>query len=141
MERLRRSAAFVQEISMVAEVEGVVVGHILLTKIAVCDGGVRYESLALVPVSVLPEYQGQGIGSALIEVAYTKARELGFESIVVLGHKDCYPRFGYKLASEFGISLPFDVPEEYVMAVELTPDALKNIKRVVEYDPAFNVKA
>ena len=138
VERLRVSSSFISELSLVAEVDAQVVGHILLTKISICDGDIKYQSLALAPVSVLPEYQGHGVGSALIKAAHTKAIALGYGSVVILGHKDYYPRFGYKTASQFGISLPFDVPEEYVMAIELISNALDGVRGVVEYDPAFS---
>ena len=138
VERLRFSGSFIPELSLVAEVDGEVVGHILLTKISICDGDIKHQSLALAPVSVLPEFQGRGIGSALIKAAHTKAIALGYGSVVILGHKDYYPRFGYKTASQFGITLPFDVPDEYVMVVELIPDALDGVSGVVEYDPAFS---
>ena len=138
VERLRASGSFIPELSLVAEVDGEVVGHVLLTKISICDSDIKHQSLALAPVSVLPEYQGRGIGSALIEAAHTKAIALGYGSVVILGHKDYYPRFGYKTASQFGISLPFDVPEEYVMAIELIPNALDGVCGVVEYDPTFS---
>ena len=136
--RLRLSGSFIPELSLVAEIDGEVAGHILLTKISICDGDIKHQSLALAPVSVLPEYQGRGVGSALIKAAHTKAIALGYGSVVILGHKDYYPRFGYKTASQFGISLPFDVPEEYVMAVELTPNAFDDVRGVVEYDTAFS---
>ena len=138
VERLRMSGSYILELSLLAEIEGKVVGHILLTKISICDGDIKHQSLALAPVSVLPEYQGRGVGSALIKAAHAKAIALGYGSVVILGHKDYYPRFGYKTASQFGISLPFDVPEEYVMAIELIPNALDGVCGIVEYDPAFS---
>ena len=138
VERLRMSGSYILELSLLAEVDGKVVGHILLTNISICDGDIKHQSLALAPVSVLPEYQGRGVGSALIKAAHAKAIALGYGSVVILGHKDYYPRFGYKTASQFDISLPFDVPEEYVMAIELIPNALAGVCGVVEYDPAFS---
>ena len=138
VERLRVSGSYIPELSLVAEVDGEVVGHVLFTKISICDGDIKHQSLALAPVSVLPEYQGCGIGSTLIKAAHTKAIALGYGSVVILGHKDYYPRFGYKTASLFGITLPFDVPEEYVMAIELIPNALDGVRGVVEYDSAFS---
>ncbi len=139
VERLRRSPSFIPELSLVARVGGEIVGHILLTKIKINSNAESFPSLALAPVSVLPLYQGRGIGGALIERAHAIARSLGYGSVVLLGHKDYYPRFGYKQCSEFGISLPFEVPNEYCMAIELTSDALRGVSGVVEYDPAFGV--
>ncbi len=87
--------------------------------------------------AVLPNYQGNGIGGHLIEFAHKKARELGFESIILLGHPTYYPKFGYRKASDFDIKLPFDVPVENCMAIELVEDALKNVNGMVEYPKEF----
>ena len=81
--------------------------------------------------------KGKGIGSQLIEFVHEKARELGFESVILLGHPTYYPKFGYSKASEFDIQLPFDVPDENCMAIELILDALKNVNGVVEYSKEF----
>ncbi len=137
VERLRHSASFVPELAMVAETDGRLVGHILLTKVKIKNGTAEYPSLALAPVSVLPECQGRGIGSQLIREAHQVARQLGFTSIVLVGHAAYYPRFGYERLSQFGIRLPFDVPDENAMAIELIDDALKNVSGEVVYDAAF----
>ncbi|WP_316815431.1 N-acetyltransferase [Pedobacter nyackensis] len=137
VERLRNSGAFVPGLSLVAEVEDHLVGHILLTEIEIKTSEDKIKSLALAPVSVLPEFQGKGIGGKLIEAAHERARDLGYQSVVLLGHEKYYPRFGYRLAEEFGISLPFDVPKENCMAIELQPNALKNIQGEVVYPKAF----
>ncbi len=136
--RLRNSESFIAELSLVAELDGQIVGHIILTKIKINNNADSFVSLALAPVSVLPAYQGKGIGGALIKQAHEIARSMGYGSVVLLGHKDYYPRFGYRLCSEFGISLPFEVPAEYCMAIELTEGGLSGVSGVVEYDPAFN---
>jgi predicted N-acetyltransferase YhbS len=79
---LRASNAFIPELSIVAETEGKIVGHILLTKIKIRNDSTEFDSLALAlalaPVSVLPELQGKGIGRKLILEAHKKAKELGF---------------------------------------------------------------
>lgn len=137
VERLRKSDGFVPELSLVAEINGKIVGYILLTKISIKDKLDAYPSLALAPVAVAPKFQGQGIGAQLIERAHEEAIKKGFESVVILGHQDYYPRFGYLKASEFGIKLPFDVPEEYCLAKELIPNGLKDKSGIVEYNQAF----
>jgi predicted N-acetyltransferase YhbS len=101
------------------------------------DGKNEFVSLALAPVSVLPEMQGKGVGTMLIEQAHQKARELGYKSIVLLGHEKYYPRFGYQQADTFGINLPFDVPKENCMAVELTKGGLDGVRGMVEYPKEF----
>lgn len=137
VERLRNSEVFIPELSLIAVVNNNVVGYILLTKIAIKNNNDEYVSLALAPVAVLPEYQNKGIGDSLIRAAHKKAVELGYNSVILLGHKNYYPRFGYKTARNFGIQLPFDIPEENCMAIELTINALKNVKGIVIYPKAF----
>lgn len=138
VERLRSSEAFVPELSLIAEVNNQIVGYILLTKINIIDANTNsYTSLALAPVAVLRMFQGKGIGGKLIETAHRKAKDLGFSSVVLLGHENYYPRFGYKLTKEFGIKLPFDVPEANCMAIELNENSLKNVNGIVQYPKEF----
>lgn len=141
VERLRNSDAFIPELSMVAEADHQIVGYILLTKIIIEDENQKnYTSLALAPVAVSPEFQGKGIGGKLIKEAHQKAKELGFGSVVLLGHENYYPKFGYKLTKEFGIKLPFEVPEANCMVIELTENALQNVNGVVRYPKEFGIE-
>ncbi|MDQ0242938.1 putative N-acetyltransferase YhbS [Bacillus fengqiuensis] len=94
--------------------------------------------MALAPVSVVPEYQKKGIGSQLIHTALKNAKERGYHSVIVLGHKSYYPKFGFKTASSWNIKAPFEVPDEVFMALELTADSLKNVQGVVHYSKAFS---
>ncbi|HYE12565.1 MAG TPA: N-acetyltransferase [Patescibacteria group bacterium] len=134
---LRRSDAFVPELSIVAEADENIVGHIMLTKLIIKNDESSYESLALAPVSVLPRYQNQGIGSLLIIEGLEIARELGFKSVIVLGHDKYYPRFGFKPASSWGINAPFNVPDRNFMALELESGSLDNVSGVVVYPKEF----
>ncbi|MCL1671977.1 GNAT family N-acetyltransferase [Elizabethkingia ursingii] len=138
VERLRNSEAFIPELSIVAEINQNIAGHILLTRIKVINNkNEEFDSLALAPVSVLPEYQGKGIGGKLIETAHKKAKELGFGSVILLGHENYYPRFGYEIAKKYGIKLPFEVPDENCMAIELIKGALEGVEGTVVYPKAF----
>ena len=139
VERLRKSNAFVPELSMVCEIENKIIGHILLTKLKIKNEQEEFDSLSLAPISVLPEYQGKGVGGTLIKEAHKKARELGFKSIILLGHEKYYPKFGYERADKFGIELPFEVPKENCMAIELIENGLQGISGTVEYPKEFNV--
>ena len=124
VERLRQSEAYIPELSLVAETNtGKIVGHILLSKVA--------------PLSVLPEFQRQGIGGMLLREAHRRAALLGYKAVLLLGHKDYYPRFGYRKASSYGIRFPFNAPDECCMAVELEPDGLKDVHGLVCYPNAF----
>jgi predicted N-acetyltransferase YhbS len=134
--RLRRSDAFVPELSLVAE-DDEIVGHILLTKVKIKKEDFTKESLALAPVSVLPDYQNKGVGKRLMTEALRVAKESGFQSVIVLGHPAYYPKFGFKPASQWGIQAPFEVPDDVFMALELVDHALDGISGVVEYPRAF----
>ncbi|HEK9102081.1 N-acetyltransferase [Bacillus pfraonensis] len=135
--RLRKSNTFIPELSLVA-VDKEIIGHVLLSKIKIVDGDKSVDSLALAPVSVAREYQKKGIGSLLISSVIRKAKELGYHSVIVLGHKEYYPKFGFKPASLWNIRAPFDVPDEVFMAMELTENALQNVQGVVQYSEAFS---
>ncbi|WP_116106099.1 GNAT family N-acetyltransferase [Lewinella sp. IMCC34191] len=137
VERLRDTAAFVPELSLVAEKEERIVGYILLTKIDIQGRDRNHPSLALAPVAVHPDFRGRGVGTALIREAHRRAYAIGFGSVVLLGHAAYYPRFGYRPAHHFGIELPFDVPAENAMVVELRPGSLKGVSGRVRYAPAF----
>jgi predicted N-acetyltransferase YhbS len=135
--KLRKGDVFVPELSLVAEINAEIVGHIMLTKLLVKDGEKKYESLALAPISVLPEYQNKGIGSKLILQGLKIAKEMGFKSVIVLGHDKYYPRFGFRSASKWGIKAPFDVPDESFMALELENGGLDGIAGTVVYSKEF----
>ncbi|MNQ02449.1 acetyltransferase [compost metagenome] len=138
VERLRNSDSFVPELSLVAEIDGQIVGYILMTKIKIVNDNLQKTiSLALAPVAVLKKYQGKGIGGKLIRKAHQKAKELEFSSVILLGHEKYYPRFGYKMTKNYEIKLPFEVPDENCMLIELTEDALKDVKGIVEYPKEF----
>ncbi len=138
VERLRNSEAFIPELSIVAEIDGKIVGHILVTKLKIKGKFNEFDSLALAPISVLPEFQGKGIGGKLILESHKKAKELGHKSIVLFGHEKYYPKFGYKQADKFGIELPFKVPKENCMVIELIENGLNGISGIVEYPKEFN---
>lgn len=138
--RLRTSASFIPELSLVAEIPGRIVGYLLMTKIHILNAqGDRFDSLALAPVAVRPEFQGQGIGGELISAAHQIASGLGYVSVMLLGHQQYYPRFGYKPLKHFGIRLPIDVPDENCMGVELKNGALKNVNGVIRYPKEFGI--
>ena len=137
VERLRNSKAFIPQLSIVAEADGIIVGHILLTNIQIKNDQESFESLALAPVSVKPSHQKLGIGGQLIKEAHRIAKELGYKSIVLLGHAEYYPKFGYQLCRNYGIKIPFDAPEENCLVVELIEDGLKGVNGMVEYAKEF----
>lgn len=136
---LRTANGYVPELSLVATVENSLVGHILFSKIFIVSGDARFETLALAPMSVHPGYQKQGVGARLITQGLESARDLGFGSVVVLGHEHYYPKFGFLPASRWGIRAPIEVPDNVFMAKELQPGSLNNISGVAEYPVEFSV--
>lgn len=135
--RLRNSNEFIKELSLIAEDENKILGHVLLTKALIKAESTSYETLALAPLAVLPEYQKSGIGKNLMNKAIERARELGYKSIVVLGHEKYYPKFGFEKASKYGVKAPFEVPDEAYMILELLPGGLNGVSGIVEYSKAF----
>lgn len=137
VERLRETNAFIPELSLVAEQENEIIGHILLTRIEIKKTQRSFEALSLAPVSVKPAYQRQGVGGKLIQEAQKKAYDLGYKAIALVGHEDYYPRFGYQAASKFNIQFPFEAPDESCMILELEKDILKEVDGMIEYPEAF----
>ena len=137
VERLRNAEAFIPELSLVAEIDEEIIGYILLIKIKIVNNDIQKTSLGLAPVAVLKRYRGKGIGGKLIQEAHRKAKELGFDSVILLGHEKYYPKFGYKMTKNYGIKLPFEVPGENCMLIELTDNALKDVTGIVEYPKEF----
>lgn len=133
--RLRASPVYVPSLSLLAIIDHRIVGHILFTEIRI--GKRNVHALALAPLSVLPEFQHQGIGGMLIREGLSKAAEAGYGSVIVLGHEHYYPKFGFVPASKWGITAPFDVPENVFMGMELFPGALDGVSGEVEYAPEF----
>ena len=116
---LRNGDSYISELSLVAEIDGIIVGHVMFTKAWVGDMPV----LALAPLSVIPEFQRKGVGTALITEGHRIAANLGFAYSVVLGSENYYPKFGYVSADTIGIQAPFDVPRENFMVYKLRKDA------------------
>lgn len=131
---LRDSREFVPELSLIAEIDGKIVGHIMFTKAEI--GG--QTELVLAPLSVLPEHQTQGIGSALIREGHRLALDLGYCYSVVVGSENYYPRAGYLPAEQLGIRCPFEIASENFMAIQLRENA-EPISGVVKYAPEFGI--
>ena len=131
---LRKSDNFIPELSLVAVKDDKIVGYILFTKIKIG----KYEELALAPLGVLPEYQRQGIGSALIKQGHKIAKKLGYHYSIVLGSDKYYPRFGYIPAKEYGILAPFEVDSNNFMVKRLN-NTDKEINGVVNYAKEFKI--
>ncbi|MEU6040484.1 N-acetyltransferase [Actinomadura sp. NPDC047616] len=135
VEALRRDAAWLPGLAWVAEGPGgEVAGYALLTRCHVGD----VPALALGPVAVLPAFQRRGVGEAVTTAALRAAKQRGERLVIVLGHPEYYPRFGFTRASGFGIGVSFEVPDEALMALVLAEGA--DVPRgVVRYPAPFGV--
>ena len=138
VEKLRKNKSFTKDLSLVACLGNEIVGHILFFPVSIKNKEEAFSTLALAPMSVIPELQGLGIGSQLVEKGLTKAKKLGHKSVIVLGHEEYYPKFGFKPAGTFNIKAPFDVPKNVFMALELVKDSLSTIEGTVEYPKEFS---
>ncbi len=137
---LRDSEGFDPSLSVVALRECAVVGHILFTPIDIVEAkaNVPARAIALAPMAVLPAFQRQGIGSALVRAGLEVCGLAGYRMVVVLGHAEYYPRFGFTLACECGVRAPFDVPDEAFMVLGLVDGGLDDVAGVVRYPAAFS---
>lgn len=133
VERLRQD--FDSEISLVAQQAGEIVGHVLLSRMAVSADGKALRALGLGPVGVLPGAQGSGVGSELIRSALAIARTLGEELVFLVGEPDYYGRFGFSAEAAAPFASPYAGP--YFLALWLRPDSTSPGSGRAEYAPAF----
>jgi putative acetyltransferase len=135
VQALRSSSAFIPELSLVAVEDERIVGHILFSRIAVRSGTTTHQALALAPIAVLPTRQRVGIGSSLVRRGLLEARQLGHRVVIVVGHPEYYPRFGFVPCEPLGVRSPFAVSPRAFMLLELEPNALAGVRGEVEYPP------
>lgn len=124
-------------ISLVAVLDGRVVGHILFTPVQVVGETGERTALGLAPMAVLPEFQSQGIGSRLVRAGLDACRALGYPAVVVLGHPDYYPRFGFEPAAPRGLHYKDASFDPYFFVIGLALGALEGLSGWVEYLPPF----
>ena len=126
----------VELMSLVADRDGVVLGHILLSPVSLAGhDGLRLMGLG--PMAVLPREQRNGIGSALAREGLRRCTHLGVQAVVVVGHPQFYPRFGFIPASRYAIRCEYDVPDDVFMIAELEGGALRGASGLIRYDEAF----
>jgi len=139
VDRLRTNAQPV--ISLVAEdttmKDEAVVGHILFSPVSL-DSDPSLKIIGLAPMAVSPEQQRAGIGSALVNAGLQRCRAAGFGAVVVLGHAEYYPKFGFASSELFGIKSEYDVPSDVFMILELVGDYLRTQTGTIRYHPEFS---
>jgi predicted N-acetyltransferase YhbS len=122
---LRGSSCFLPDLDFVAELDDKIIGNIMYTRaVVLCDDGEEYPALSFGPVSVLPDFQGMGVGSALIRHSLAAAKNLGHTAVLIYGDPDYYYRFGFLAAEIYGIGTADNFYAAALQAQELIPGAL-----------------
>ena len=131
---LRATDDYVPDLTLVADIDGEVVGHIAFSRVKVGEE----TALALAPMAVAPAHQRSGVGTALAQAALERAADRAEAAVIVLGHPEYYPRFGFVPAGRFGIVPPWpDIPDDAFLALPL-PAYTEACRGVVVYPPAFD---
>lgn len=139
---LRKSSCFVPELDFVAEHSGEIVGNIMYTRAKIlCDSGEPCPVLCFGPLSVLPEWQGEGVGSALVRHSLRRASELGHTAVLIYGDPAYYSRLGFLPAESFGIGTADDYYMDALQALELVAGALREKQGRFQEDHAYEVDA
>ena len=135
VDRLRRNCKDI--LSLVAVAGNEIVGHILFSSVTVEGEETTAEGMALAPMAVLPEYQRQGIGSKLVRAGIARLVSSNCAFVIVLGHADYYPRFGFEPASRYGVRSEWEVPDDAFMILVLNESVMQGISGVARYRPEF----
>jgi putative acetyltransferase len=138
VDNLRGTDNFIPELSLVAELNGKIVGHILFTRMVIESKSGKIPALSLAPVAVIPGHQNQGIGTELVKKGLEECRKLGHKIVIVVGHPNYYPRFGFYSARSRGLEAPFEVPDEAFMVLELEAGALEGVSGIIRYPKEFD---
>ena len=122
-------------LSLVATLNDRVVGHIMYSPISV---GREIMGAALGPMAVLPEHQRQSVGSELVAAGNRKIKDQGYPFIIVLGHSNYYPRFGFMPAGRHGIKCEWEVPEGVFMLLVLDQEKMQGVSGLAKYRHEFS---
>ncbi len=139
IDAVRATPDFVPQLSLVAVRRREIIGHAMLSRVAVLTDEAFVSALALAPNAVLPKVQRQGVGSALVQATLDRAAALGHRMVFVVGHPNFYPRFGFVPARPLGLEPPFSVPDEVFLVHELEPGAAASLRGQVIFPEAFAV--
>ncbi len=135
---LRKTSAFIPELSLVATVGGVVAGYILFIRLVILNGPAEYPALGLAPLAVAPPWQSRGIGTALVLAGLAAGERCGHHLVFVTGRPQYYGRFGFLPARARGFEIAFPVPDDSFMVRELVPGAMRGIGGLVKHPIIFN---
>jgi putative acetyltransferase len=138
VENLRQTPGYDPNLSLIAEIDARVIGHVMFTLVVIDIGRASVPALTLAPLAVNPTWQNQGIGSLLVNKGLQACRSLGHRIVTVIGHPAYYPRFGFVLASSLNISMTHGKRDEAKMVIGLTPDALDGVRGTVHFPSTFD---
>ena len=133
VDKLRASGNYIPELALVAEEDGKLVGHIMLTKTYVTATGSKFDALLLAPLSVALQYRNRGIGSKLVEKSLELAKNIGYTAVFVVGDPAFYSRFGFKSSMLFGVKHVPSIGDQYVMVRELSVGSLAGVSGTVTF--------
>ena len=137
VDKLRQNCP--EALSLVAEDEGYIVGHILFTPVTVETDEKSIQGMGLAPMAVLPERQREGIGSVMVENGLKILQDRSCPFVIVLGHAEYYPRFGFKIASKHGLTSQWDgVPDEAFMVLIFDEITLEGVSGIAKYRKEFD---
>ena len=125
-------------LSLVAEEDSEIIGHILFTPMEWADVESEVRLAALAPLAIAPPHQKQGVGSRLVSAGLERCRDAGYDVVVLVGHPEYYPRFGFRQADGYGLALGFEVPPPAFMLVELHENALEGTRGTIRFHSAFD---
>lgn len=126
-------------LSLVAEDEGEIVGHIFFSTVEIDSSGTVIKGMGLAPMAVQPDRQSQGIGSQLVRAGLKILKEQGCAYVIVVGHPGFYPKFGFEPASKYHLTCQWEgVPDEAFMIVVNDPTSLLGVKGVARYRDEFD---
>ena len=135
-DRLRRACA--DHISLVAEDNGTIVGHVMFTPVLIKNDK-EIRGMGLAPMAVLPTHRRRGIGTLLVQSGLQILQKKGCPFVIVLGHPDYYPRFGFQPASRFNIKSQWEgVPDEAFMILVMDEEAMRNVSGIALFRDEFN---
>lgn len=132
-DRLRAGKGYIPELALVAEEDGKLIGHIMLTRFRVKMENGGMEILLVAPLSVALEYRSQGVGASLMREGLRRAAGMGFRAALLVGDPAYYGRFGFCRSTDLGIRNTDGIPDEYVLALELEEGALKGMNGTVTF--------
>ena len=138
VQALRNHSAYFPDLAVVQRKGSNLVGYLLLSEAKIVFQAHSQITLALAPMAIHPAWQKQGLGSALVKEALSRARQNGYASIFVVGHADYYPRFGFQPAKKFQMTSPWNIPDDVFMALELKEGSLAGGPGRIQYAEPFS---